>query len=363
MAVGSGISGQMVYKPETTYGVAPSLASNQPLEIKSETLELRKTTVQGEGLHAGGLYPRTKRRVLTNYAVQGGIVMDLPTRFIGNLIQGMVGSYGYTLATPAQVGVSGIYKSVHWPVSGGLQGHSLCFQKGVPAVDGTVMPHTFVGCKISDWEIAVQSGAIAQLTLNIDGRHELSDAGVADPLNASPPTLATFNSTPGSGQDLSVFHFRQGTIFTGGAPTVASNAVSLSGTTALGNVKSANVKHAVSLDTSRYFIGSSGFKAEQIENGFRQISGELVVEFTSGQALYDAFAEDTTTSLQLTLTGATVSTSNYLLDIIIPNIKLEGETPKIPGPAVIDLACSFSGADDEATTPIQITYQTEDTTL
>src|ERR1039458_5936760 len=98
VAVGSGIATQMVYKPEATFGIAPSLASTiESLEIKSETLELTKTTVQGQGLHAGGLYDRAARRVLTNYSVQGGIVMDLQTRFIGTLLQNMVGSFGYTL--------------------------------------------------------------------------------------------------------------------------------------------------------------------------------------------------------------------------------------------------------------------------
>ena len=54
MAVGSGIATQVVTKDESTFGVAPTLASGaRSYEIKSETLELRKTTVQGQGLHAG----------------------------------------------------------------------------------------------------------------------------------------------------------------------------------------------------------------------------------------------------------------------------------------------------------------------
>jgi hypothetical protein len=363
MAVGSGIATQVVYKPEATFGVAPSLASTiESLEIKSETLELQKTTVQGQGLHAGGLYDRARRRVLTNYMVQGGITMDLQTRAIGTLIQYMVGSYGYTLATPAQIGATGIWKSVHWPVAGGHQGHSLTIQKGVPAVDGTVLPFTEVGCKISDWEISVATGALAQLVLTIDGRNELAGAGNSDPLNGSVPGLATFG-TPTSGLGTQEFHFKQATIFTGGTPTVASNAVSLVGSTAAANVLSASIKQTCTFDTGRYFLGNTGFKGEQIENGFRNISGQLTVEWLSSAANYNAFAADTTTSLQLTFTGPTVSTSNYLLDIIVPNIKLDGESPKVGSPQVVQQALSFTGLDDEATTPIQITYQTEDTTL
>lgn len=365
-AVGSGIATQMVYKPETTYGVAPSLTSTiESLEIKSETLELTKTTVQGQGLHAGGLYDRAARRVLTNYSVQGGIVMDLQTRFIGTLIQNMIGSFGYTLATPTLVSGT-IYKSVHWP-SGtsnyGLQGHSLCFQKGVPTTDGTVEPFTYVGGKITTWAISVATGALAQLSLTIDGRNELAGAGNGDPLNGSVPALATFNTTPGVGLALSEFHFREATIFTGGTPTVAANVVSLVGSTAAGNVQSCDIQQTAAVDNARYFLGSSGFKAEQLENGFRGLSGTLAVEWLSSEAMYNAFAADTTTSLQLTLTGATVGSSNYLFDIIIPNIKLDGESPKVSGPALVTQSIGFTGLDDQATTPIQITYQSEDTVL
>lgn len=79
--------------------------------------------------------------------------------------------------------------------------------------------------------------------------------------------------------------------------------------------------------------------------------------------MYNAFAADTTTSLQLTFVGPTVSTSNYLFDVLIPNIKLDGESPKAPGPAVITQSVSFTGSDDETTQPIQITYQSEDTAI
>ena len=61
--------------------------------------------------------------------------------------------------------------------------------------------------------------------------------------------------------------------------------------------------------------------------------------------------------------SATVGASNYLLDIIIPNIKLDGESPKVSGPAIVTQSVSFTGLDDQTTTPIQITYQSEDTTM
>jgi len=366
--VGSGIATQVVSIAETTFGVAPALTGARAYEVKSETLELKKTTVQGQGLHAGGFYDRARRRVLTNYDVQGAIVMDLPTRQMAYWCQYMVGSFGQTLATPTQIATTGVYKSVHQgaggaQVLGSPQGHSLVVQKGIPAVDGTVEPFTYVGTKVTSWELKVSTGSIAELTLTLDARNELGGGGNADPLNGSVPSLLAWPGLPTSGLGTQLFHFRQATLFTGGTPTYATGIVSLVGETAAANVKDADIQHSFTMDNARYFLGSAGFKAEQLENGFRKINGTLTVEWLSSEAMYNAFAADTTTSLQLTFVGPTVGASNYLFDVIIPNIKLDGETPKASGPAVITQSVTFTGLDDEVTCPIQIIYQSEDTII
>jgi hypothetical protein len=246
-----------------------------------------------------------------------------------------------------------------------MGGHSFTLQKGVPAVDATVEPFTYVGCKLTSWQISVATGGLAKFTLNVDGRNELAGAGNSDPLNGSVPTLATF-AMPTTGLGASVFHFREATLLTGGTPTLTSGVVSLSGATAAANVKTCDIQHAFGYDTNRVFLNGNGFKSEQIENALRAITGSFQVEWLSSEAMYNAYAADTTTSLELTFTGAiggTTGTNTYLLDIIIPNIKLEGESPKVPGPAVITQTANFTGLDDETTVPIQLTYQSEDSTL
>jgi hypothetical protein len=379
--VGSGLDSQLSAVAESTYGVAPSFSAARSYEFKTETLELKKTTVQGQGLAAGHLYDRTKRRVLTNYDVSGAITMDCPTRQLAFWLQNMVGSFGQSLATPVQISSTGVYYSVHQGIggqqtTGGLLSNSFAIQKGVPDISGDIYPFTYVGCKLSDWEIKVSVGAIAEMTLTVDGRNELAGAypngGIGssnDPLNASTPALATWG-VPTSGIGEQLFHFKEATVYTGGtpswgaAPYGSGNIVSLSGESTASNVKDCDIKHSVKFDNSRIFLGSSGFKAAQIENGFRSITGSMTVEWQSGEALYNAFAADTTTSLELKFTGpAGAGGSNYLLDIIIPNIKLDGESPKIPGPGVITQAVSFTGLDDETTVPIQFTYQSEDTAI
>ena len=370
-AVGSGLATQLVATTESTFGVVPATlaAAARAYEFKSETLELKKTTVQGQGLAAGHLYDRAKRRVLTNYDVAGGVVMDCPTRQLAFWLQHMFGSWGQTLATPTQIGGSGIYQSVHQGIggaqtTGGMLGHSICIQKGVPEVGGTLDPFTYVGVKITDWELKCSVGAIAELSLTFDGRNELAGAGNTDPLNGTVPTLATWAGPPTSGLGAGLFHFRQATLLVGGTATGGgATAVSIAGGTTAANAKDIDIKHSVKFDQSRIFLGANGFKAEQIENGFRSITGTATVEWTSPSAYYNAFAADTTTALELKFVGSTVGGQTYLLDFIIPNIKLDGEAPKVGGPTVVTQSVSFTGLDDETTAPIQCIYQSEDTAV
>lgn len=362
--VGSGLAGQLVALNESTYGVAPTFTTPRTYEFKSEGLKLKKNTVQGAGLHGASgtlpLYDRTARRIVSTFEASGPITMDAPGNQLGFWLQHMLGSYGQTLATPTQISTTGVYKQVHQP--GSLQGFSFAVQKGVPAVNGTVEPFTYVGCKVDSWTLSSEVNAIAQLALNLDSRNELGGGGNADPLNGSVPALATPAYTSG----MQLFHFREGTIFTGGTPALTSGVVALSGETAAANVKKVSVTHAVALDKERFFIGSAGFKSEQIENGFRKISGSFDVEWLSSEAMYNAYAADTTTSLQLTFTGPIIGTSGsntMLLDVIIPNIKLDGESPAIGGPGVVVQAVPYTGLDDQTTTQMQFTYQSTDATL
>lgn len=426
--VGSGLAAQLVVKDEATYGVAPSLLSGiDSFEFDSDTLELKPTRVDGSGLAAGRVYKRARRSVLTNFDANGDVVMKAPTRNLGFWLRYMLGDFA---ATPVEVGATGIYKTVFQPVSS-FKGHSFTLQKGAPATDETVEPLTYVGCKLSGWELSVATGGIAMLNQHIDARNELAGAGNSDPLNVSVPPLATWNIAS-SGLGASVFHFREATLFTGGTPalsagntitppsvpasgvtatnnsglnvlvtvsggtltavtvngaqvgttdgsyllpargtisitysvaptwTWAQAIVSLSGATAAGQVKDVSMAQTFALDANRIFVGTNGFKDEQIEDGNRGLTGSFTVEWQSSEAYYNAFAANTTTSLQLTFTGPSVSTSNYLLDVIIPAIKLNGESVKVPGPAVLTQAINWEGYDDETTVPIQVTYQSED---
>lgn len=362
--VNSGIGAQIVAMLETTYGVAPTLtgSSLMSLEFDSETLELKKNVTQGKGLHAGGVFNRGSRRKLNTYETAGGITLDLPTRQINQLLMAMTGSKGNAASALVALGggTTGVQKAVHAP--GTLKGTSLTIQKGVPSVDGSApSPFTYVGQKVSDWTITVALNAMVKLALNFNGRNELAGAGNGDPLNGSVPALATF-APPSTQND--VFFFRGASVYSGGTVTTTSGVSTVTGQTLVGNCRSADVKETFKYDTARYFLGSNGFKTEPIENDYRDITGNLEVEWLNSAAMYNAFSSDTPTSLLITLQGVNIGTGTPVpeeLDILIPQIFLEGEPPKVGGPGVVVQKIPFTGLDDGTNNPIQITYITLDT--
>jgi hypothetical protein len=139
---------------------------------------------------------------------------------------------------------------------------------------------------------------------------------------------------------------------------------SLSSPVALGNVKMAAVKYSFHYDDARYFLGSAGFKAEPIENNWRDIAGSIEIEWLNSESMYTAFAADTPLALRLDFVGSVIGTSGtntQLISMLIPAIYLDGEAPKVPGPAVIVQKVPFVGLDDGTNNPIQLTYQTIDT--
>jgi hypothetical protein len=127
-----------------------------------------------------------------------------------------------------------------------------------------------------------------------------------------------------------------------------------------GLIKSISIKGTNVLATDRFTLGSQ-VKAEQLTNGFSDISGDVEIEFANLADFYTAFAADTSTAIQIALTSPTVggtgSLTNAGLYVTIPAIKFEGDTPAASGPGVISVKVPFSGLVDPAGDPaIQLAY-------
>jgi hypothetical protein len=358
--LGSGLASQWTSPvTETTFGVVPSGLSSTTkfVACDSDTLELKKTAKTSTGLSAGKLFPRASRRVITRWDAGGGIVMDVPARGLQQWLYPMLGSYGQAPAALTEDMSTGAYKAIH--AAGVLDGNSFAMQKGVPSVSGTVEPVTYVGCKISEWELSCAAGEIAKLNLTVAARNELAGTGNSDPLNGSVPGLVTYSAPPGG-----VFHWAQASLYTGGTVSTTGGVTSVSSPVLAGNIKSFSIKQTTPLDTDRLFSGNGGFVSEQLQNQLRSVTGQFVVEWLSSEARYDGFAADTATALELTFLGPSIGSGSDFstLTILLAQIYLEGESPKIGGPQVVTQTVPFTAYDDDVDNVIQATYWTLDST-
>lgn len=352
-AGGSGIYAQLGAKVETTPGT--QVVVDHFVEFNTESIAMSKNTVQGQGLHAGGLFNRAARRAFTTRDVSGGFSMNVPNRGLGFWLQAMVGSYGQTLATPTASGTTG-FKSVHVP--GTFIGKTLTIQKGVSQTfDGTVHPFTYVGTKVLDWEIACQTGAIATCNINIDAWDELTLA-----TTPASNALATAVYPASAGE----FQFQQGSVLIGGTTTTTAGLTSVASGVNLAAVTGASIKGTNALKQDRFFFGNTGRKAEQLENGWRGITGQLDMEFYQRTDIYDLFRADTQVSIELKFIGPQIGAGPAVntLDVILPAVFFDGGPPVVGGPDISTLTATFTALDDGTTNPtIQFSYISLDSTL
>jgi hypothetical protein len=332
MAIGSGIGASLGIAVESTFntGVAP----DHFYEFNSEGTKYNKNTVVGQGLRGGGLVPRIERRVVTTFGGEGDFEIDLPTRALGLLLSLATG----TTPTPTQIGSTGVYIASFIPAD---ITRSFTTQVGVPQYNGTVVPKTLTGCKMTSFELSVGAGDIAKGKFNFDSAGFTTATSLTTPVYPYP-----------AGGNANLFHFAQGSITDNVSTTYA-------------NIKDFSLTVDNSLKTDRYNLGSLGAKQSQIVNGFRAISGKVTAEFTD-TVLFDKFFTDATAGLQLTFTGATIGSSGSnkeLLTITIPAAKFDGDTPMVSGPGVIDVSFGFTVYQTGSTAPFTITTQSIDSTL
>ena len=325
MAIGSGIGSQLGIAAETTYNNAVTVT--RFYEFTNENLNYVKKIAVGMGLRAGGLLPRSNRRVVTTSNVTGDLTLDLPTRGLGLLLAQAMGNSPSAVTT-----TTGVY-SYSFNL-GDVYGRSFTAQVGVPQYGGTVTPKTISGAKISSFELAVANGGIATGKFSVD---------------AAALTTGTSLATASYATTGNLFHFAQGAV------TVDGSSVA--------NIKDFTLTVNNTLKVDRYNLGSSGIKAEQVINGFRTITGKMTAEFTD-TTLLTKFLADSAAAIVVTFTGAVIANgATEKLTITIPAAKFDADTPNVPGPGVIDLAMTFTVYDDGTNQPLTIAYQTADSSL
>ena len=162
MAVGSGLSSTFGIATEATVGTP--VAVTRFAEFDSESLSMKKHTVQGVGLRGGALTKRGSRRQVTSREAGGSVAFDAPTASFGLFLQHMIGSFS---TTPTSLG-GGLFQQIHH--TGSLQGKPFTTHMVKPDTSGvlTQNAYTYVGCKVTDWDISGAANGEVKVSLTID---------------------------------------------------------------------------------------------------------------------------------------------------------------------------------------------------
>lgn len=343
-SLASGLGATFGFAVETAVGTY--VAPDHFITFEKEAIKLKKNTVQSHALH-GGVFDLADRRAYTTRAAAGSVDMDLYDRGQGLLWQAAIGQ---SIAPVSTTGPT--FTHVFTPAP--LTSNSLTLQVGRPQTNGTVQAFSYPGSKVTDWTLSVASGGVAALNFNFDCFDEVT----SDTLQ-----IASFPAS-------NMLHFAEATVTQGGTLATASGVTTLTGGSNMGFIKDISIKATNALDTTRYFLGAGGLKAEQLDNNFRAITGTMTLEFASLTEAYYFFSgsgtaaapgTETPTSIDLKFTGP--GTSGTSVDVLIPRVYLDDAVPTVQGPGIVTASVAFTGLDDGANNPIQVTTVTVDETL
>lgn len=350
MPYASGLSGQVGAVVESVYGTPVTVTHFY--EFLSETFTFDPGWLDGQGLKSGQAFNRSSRTVQSRFDVNGDLTMEHTSGEAANAVADSMGFWwkwalGSTVTTPTVV-LGTAFKQVH--TNGSKAGQFITCQVGRPQVSGaTVIPFTYTGLKISDWEFSCNDNQIAQLKVTGNARNELTSTGLA----------AASYPTPNG-----LFAFSHATNFKiGGTASTSAGETTISGGSSIQSlVNGITITGSNPMKTDRYGLGNAGLKGEPIENAIPTITGTLNTEFFSRTELYDIFKAGTTVPLQLDFTkfdasgndanGVAAGPNPFLLSFIFPAIKLKSAAANVSGPDVIPQSVGFQAYDDGTSNPV-----------
>ncbi|HEX5347851.1 MAG TPA: phage tail tube protein [Pseudonocardiaceae bacterium] len=346
MAIGSGLAGQLGIKTEVTPGTPVAVDQFTRFD-PGETLQRRPNFAQHVGLAAGALVPPSSGRYEVSHDAGGDVTFDVPMRGMGRWVQPMFGS----TATPVQILSTTAYRQIH--NLGSSDGKTFTLQKGVPRRDGTVEPFTFAGCKITQWALTAAANGLVKIKMTVDAVDvSTSAAGGVSTLQAASYSLAP-----------SLFTFLNMTVSLATAYTTVSGLWTPTSPTAIGIIRGLTLNGGQPKDVAAWQAGSAT-KAEQLVNDYQTPTGSVDVDFAS-RSLFDQFAGNTSTVLQINLTGPDAGGGNpYLLQFTLPAAFLEsGSTPQIASNGVVTVSYPFAGLADASGNALQAQIVSTDTSI
>jgi hypothetical protein len=210
---------------------------------------------------------------------------------------------------------------------------SVTLQLGKPQDTGTVNPFTYPGTVATSVAFSCQTGGFLEATLNLDSNDE--QTGTALATAALPTGLHSFNFT--------------------------QCVVKVNGVTQT-QVRGATLTVNTPKDVGRYYLGSST-KAVPLTNAYNGSTLSLNVDYGSN-TLYELFAGASIVPVVVEFVGPVIaSTYHESLVFTMAACGLDGDTPVVAGPAVLQQTIPLVVLDNGSEPPVVAAYTSTDVTL
>jgi hypothetical protein len=332
------------FKKETTYGTAVTV--DRFLEYTSETLDFEREYYQGTGLRAGSRLARSGRRVLAKDGAAGDIELEVPSRGLGTLLELLTGTATSTVVSGALYQqLFTLQKTDFLP--------SATIQKGIPRLGAdTVDAITLKGAVNTSFEISMANAEVLKLKTSWHGREVDTTVGYA---------------TPSYAASIDLFSFVGASIVVGGTVTVPTTTTLASGGTSVANVRDFSISVDQKLDDNGWNLGSAGKRSRRGAVGLAEVKGKFTAEYDS-TTFRDAVRDQTPLALVATFQAAgaaDITAGNKpTFQVVVPDIRFEGELPKSNGGDVITQSIDFTAFDGlVAAHALYIATRTADTAL
>lgn len=325
MAIAGGLSGQVGLSEESTFGTY--VVPTRFYELTQESIKYSRERIESKGL-------RTGRRTVDRWVAgrqggEGDVEFDVLPNGFGIIAKHMLGAV--TTSTPG----GATNARLHTAKVGALDAKSLTVQFGRTGRGGTTDPYSYTGCKLTDWELTMQSDGVLSCKLGMNVQGEDTATALATASYPATNVLLPFSDT--------------------------STSITIGGTSY--DVDKVTVSGKNALATDRYHIGAPT-KLEQLEGkGLRDYGGTIDLESYAGLTPYNLFVNGTEAAIVCTFSGATIEAAlKYMVRVTLPRCRFDGETTTIGGPDLLPQSIPFKALyTSAATTEVQIEVQNTDT--
>lgn len=325
MTLRSGLAAQIGVAPETTWGTYA--APSRFLEFVNEGLALQIERIESQAIRRNNRVQRSDRWVADKRGAAGPVEWEVANRGFGLIFKHMLGTAA--VSTP----VGGTLARDHLFTLGDMDALSFTLQVGRPDSGGTTRAFSYLGAKVTEWELTNGVGGLLILRTTFDAADE-----------TTAQTLGT--ATYPTGQSL--------LSYVGGTISVGGSAV---------DVSEVSIRGSNGLKTDRHFIRSSTLKKEQVPTALADLGGSLSMEFADLTA-YNRFVNGDIAAISAVWAGSIIEAAlKYQVQVDLPAVRFDGETPTVAGVDILNQTLPFKVLNNGTDQPISITYRTDDTAV